>query len=213
MNAAVQSARVVAFGGGEQDAAPLDPKFAYLRITRGRHVGLLWRGSMESSATAPIEVYYSGTGEVVRLQNGRVVGALGLTTEWRQVGVAAPPWDVVAAAGKSAPYLRTRDVMPGYRTGVRDHLVLTVIPPPSRTALRVLDPAALTWFEEVEHEPRFRLPGTPSDTLPATRYAVDLKSGKEPVVVYAEQCLAADLCFTWQRWSAALQPASASRTP
>jgi hypothetical protein len=30
-----------------------------------------------------------------------------------------------------------------------------------------------------------------------------------PVVVYGEQCLAADLCFTWQRWSTELQQAQA----
>ena len=213
MNAAVQSARVVVFGPGDQDARPLDPNFAYLRVTRGRHVGLLWRGSMESSPIAPIEVYYSSTGEVVRLQNGRVVGALGLETEWRRVEIAAPPWDVVAASATSVPFVRTRDVMPGYRAGIRDRLIMRVIPAPNRSALRARDPGALTWFEEVEHQPRFHLPGTPTDTLPATRYAVDFRSGKEPVVVYSEQCLAADLCFTWQRWPAASKPTAASRAP
>ena len=213
MNAAVQSARVVVFGPAEQDARPLDPNFSYLRVTRGRHVGLLWRGSMDSSPGGPVEVYYSGTGEVVRLQNGRVVGVLGLETEWRRVEVAAPPWDVLAASAQSVPFVRTRDVMPGYRAGIRDRLITRVIPAPNRSALRALDPAALTWFEEVEHQPRFHLPGTPTDTLPAARYAVDFASGKEPVVVYSEQCLAADLCFTWQRWPAASKPTAASRAP
>jgi hypothetical protein len=90
MNAVVESVRQVVRRGDAADATALDPKFAYLRITRGRHVGLLWLGSTERSADSPVEVYYSGTGEVVRLQNGRIVGALGLNTEWRKVSVVPP---------------------------------------------------------------------------------------------------------------------------
>jgi hypothetical protein len=33
---------------------------------------------------------------------------------------------------------------------------------------------------------------------------VDLRGGKE-TVVYGEQCITPDICFTWQRWSAAQQ--------
>ena len=211
MSAAVESLRHVVQRGGEADSTPLDPKFAYLRVTRGNHVGLLWRGSVERNPAGPVEVYYSGTGEVVRLQNGRLVGALGLTTEWRRVEVAPPAWSAVAASRQSSRFVRVRDVMPGYRSGVRDELVLRVIAPPSRSALQRVDPATLTWFEEsVERRGGFRLPGTPSDTLPTARYAVDLR-GRQETVVYAEQCLAPDLCFTWQRWSGALQQASTPR--
>jgi len=96
--------------------------------------------------------------------------------------------------------------MPGYRFGVKDVLSLRVVAAPMRSELRGLDPQRLTWFEErVEsgsiaglaaifgNEPSADLP-----LLPA-RYAVDLRAGAE-TVVYAEQCLAPDLCFTWQRW-------------
>ena len=94
--------------------------------------------------------------------------------------------------------------MPGYVSGLREQLLLRRIEPPSSSALRGIDPQSLTWFEErVATEP-------PSDaqTLRPARYAVNLAQG-DGVVVYAEQCLAADLCFTWQRWSAAMQQASA----
>jgi hypothetical protein len=87
--------------------------------------------------------------------------------------------------------------------------VLKVIPPPSRIVLQRVDPQTLTWFEETAASGGFRLPGTASDALPPARYAVDLSGGQE-TVVYAEQCLVADFCFTWQRWSAGLQKAGAA---
>ena len=185
------------------DAVPLDPKFAYLRVTRGRHVGFLYHGSTERSPEGPIEVFYSGSGEVVRLQNGRVVGALGLAAEWRKVSIAPRSWTAIAQGGQQESFVRVRDAMPGYRTGIREDVVVRAIPAPSGGALRGVDPQTLTWFEEIVVSP-----GASSERLPRARYAVDLK-GKE-LVVYAEQCLAPDLCFTWQRWSAAIQAAVAA---
>ena len=101
--------------------------------------------------------------------------------------------------------------MPGYRFGVRDEILLRVISPPQKSALQRLDPQSLTWFEErLQPEPRAayaaRLLGDLADEkpLPPARYAVDLRDCKE-TVVYGEQCIAPDFCFTWQRWSAADQ--------
>jgi hypothetical protein len=205
MSAMVQSVRQVVSGtGGANAVPPLDPKFEYLRVARGKHVALLWRGSVEQSERGPVDVYYSGGGEVVRLQNGRIVGALGLTTEWRRADVVAPPW-TVASASPATRVLRTRDVMPGYISGLRDELTLRVVEPPKASGLQRLDPRSLTWFEE--HMAVRPAAGGADHPLPTARYAVDLREG-EGKVVYAEQCLAANLCFSWQRWSAALQQAS-----
>src|SRR5687767_8561027 len=77
MGAAVASLRLILPGGTQADTTKLDPKFAYLRVTRGKHVGLLWRGNIERTPAGETEVYYSGSGEVVRLRHGLVVGALG----------------------------------------------------------------------------------------------------------------------------------------
>ena len=197
MTAALESARHV-FRPPPSPPPNLDPNFSYLRITRGSHTGHMWRGSVEKAPQGTIEVYYSGAGEILRLLDGRLVGALGLVTEWRQVSTAAPDWRTLAKDGQAVSYVRTRDVMPGYRSGVRDAItVRPVAPPQRRTALQVLDPASLAWFEE-------RV--TPAGRLPPALYAVDVKDGT-PNVVYAEQCVAADYCFTWQRWSAAMQQA------
>jgi hypothetical protein len=211
MNAISDSLReIVPFGKKAATARSLDPAFAYLRITRGSHVGLLWRGNTERIADRAVEVYYSGSGEVVRLLDGRIVGALGLTTEWRRVSLAAPSWQSLAASPQGASFVRVRDVMPGYRSGVRDQVAVRPIPPPAGTALRGVEATALTWFEERSVNLAVSHGDERDRALPTARYAVDLSRPQDPVI-YAEQCLAADLCFTWQRWSAAMQQAVAAR--
>ena len=104
--------------------------------------------------------------------------------------------------------------MPGYRFGVKDALSLRVVPEPKRSALQGLDPQRLTWFEErIESAPVAWLSGifvssvVADAALPPARYAVDIQGGLE-TVVYGEQCLAPDLCFTWQRWPVQAQSAA-----
>jgi hypothetical protein len=203
MGAVVQSLREVLPGSSRADTAKLDPKFEYLRVTRGKQVAMLYRGTAEQSPAGRIDLYYSGLGEILRIQNGRIVGALGLTTEWRRVDVLAPQWRAAAAEAAGVRVIRTRDVMPGYVSDLREELVLRRVAVPSSSALTAVDAGALTWFEE-------RVSATQaaaSQALPPARYAVDLAKGGG-TVVYAEQCLAPDLCFSWQRWSAAMQRAS-----
>jgi hypothetical protein len=189
------------------DNARLNPDFRYLRVTIGGRVVLLALGNVDSHPQGPIEVWYSAEREVLRLQNGRLVGAVGLTTEWREVSLSElPSWAVAACTEQAYRWIRTRDVMPGYRYGVKDALTLEVVPAPGRSALQGLDPQRLIWFEErVEPGPVARLSAVFDNSasadaaLPPARYAVEFQEGQE-TVVYAEQCLAPQLCFTWQRW-------------
>ncbi len=209
MNAMVQTVQR-AIQREETAAAPrLNPNFSYLRVTVGGRVSFLALGAVDGHPQGPIEVYYSALREVVRLQNGRIAGVVGLTTEWRNVSlVDVPAWSAAAGAQQPVHWVRIRDVMPGYRYGVRDELVLNVITPPTKSALQGVDPQSLTWFEErVQPEARAGyaarlLAGFPGEEmLPPARYAVALRDRQE-TVVYGEQCLAPDLCFTWQRWTA-----------
>lgn len=189
------------------DNARLNPNYRYLRVTIAGHVALLALGDVDSHPQGPIEVWYSAEREVLRFQNGRLAGAVGLTTEWRDVSMPElPSWSAAARSDHVLRWTRTRDVMPGYRFGVKDALSLRVVAAPQKSALKELDPQRLTWFEErVEAEPVASLSGVFGNSsaadlpLPPARYAVDLRGGRE-TVVYGEQCLAADLCFTWQRW-------------
>ncbi len=187
--------------------ARLNPNFRYLRVTVDGRVALLALGNEDGHPQGPIEVWFSAQREVLRFQNGRLVGAVGLTTEWRSVSLPElPSWSAVARAAQPVRWTRLRDVMPGYSFGVRDTLVLRVTSPPKKSQLQGLDAQSLTWFEE-QIDPE-RLAGylaTPGgslatdNALPPARYAVDFRDAKE-TVVYGEQCLAPKLCFTWQRW-------------
>ncbi|MCX7144218.1 MAG: YjbF family lipoprotein [Proteobacteria bacterium] len=191
------------------DSVKLNPNFRYIRVTTSGRVALLALGYVDADPRGPIEVWYSAEREVLRFQNGRLIGAVGLTTEWRDVVLPdLPSWAAVAGGDKAFRWTRIRDVMPGYRYGVIDILSLSVVKELKRGELQGLNPNQLTWFEE-----RFELGpvagplgnGVAADLiLPPARYAVDLRDGQE-TVVYGEQCLAADLCFTWQRWSVQLQ--------
>lgn len=210
MDAMVQTVRT-AVSGGSTASTPLNPNFRYLRVTTDGRVAFLALGNVDKDPHGPVEVWYSAQKEVVRLQNGRIVGAVGLTTEWRNVLLPAlPSWSAAADAGQPIQWVRVRDVMPGYRIGVRDALSLQKISPPADSALQGIDPSILTWFEERDQSGRRRVAyaakylSEPSvdEALPTARYAVDLHDGKE-TVVYGEQCLSAEICFTWQRWTAA----------
>jgi len=144
------------------------------------------------------------------LRNGRLAGAVGLTTEWRNVTLGdSPSWSAAAHSHSAMHWTRFRDVMPGYRVGVKDELSLRVVDAPRDSALRGVDPKRFTWFEErVESAQAMAgLTGrsVAHEVLPTARYAVDFGNA-EPKAIYGEQCLAPKLCFAWQRW-----PVDASR--
>ena len=210
MDAAVQTMQKAVQRDTGADRARLNPNFSYLRITLGGRVAFLALGGVDPHPDGPVEVWYSALREVVRTQNGRIVGVTGFKTEWRNVLVAgAPSWGTASQAQQFLQWVRVRDVMPGYRYGVRDELALSVVTAPVRSELKDVDPRALTWFEErmrsdVGHLASLMPGGVGENPLPAARYAVDLRGGKE-TVIYGEQCIAPDICFTWQRWSAEQQ--------
>lgn len=200
-NPITQTLKQVIKQDGNIADAHFNPNFRYLRVVVDGRVVFLALGNEDIDPRGPIEVWYSAEREVLRFQNGRLVGAVGLPTEWRHVFLPELlPWTVLAKAGQPVRWTRARDVMPGYRFGISDALVLRNISPPGENELRGVNPQSLTWFEERADTGK----GTVSMALPPARYAVDLRDGKE-TVVYGEQCLAPDLCFTWQRWSVAIQ--------
>jgi len=189
--------------GGNVDVSlgKLNPAFRYLRLVVDGQVVLLALGYTDRHPLGPIETWYSANKEVLRIQNGRIIGASGTVTEWQSVSIPPlPTWLTLSKASEPFRWTRSRDLMPGYRYGVKDPLISRVVPPPVRSQLLGVDPASLVWFEE-DFDSAVQLPISTGggDRLPTARYAVSLGQGNE-VVVYAEQCLAIDLCFSWQRW-------------
>ena len=132
------------------DSAPLNPNYRYLRVTAsGGRIALLALGYIDKSPDGPIEVWYSGEREALRLRNGRVVSAAGMPTEWRNVILPPlPDWPVLVGGNEPVVWSRLRDVMPGYRMSVRDTVTLQPSRPPRDTELKGVDPSDLAWFEE-----------------------------------------------------------------
>ena len=172
------------------DAIKLNPALRYLRVTVRGRVALLVLGYVEPHPEGEIDTWYSVEGEVLRLQNGRIVGTAGLETDWRAVrNVSLPAWKDMA--GRPLVYSRERDEMPGYRFGIAENVTLYSVPAPSSSRLAVLPADGLRWYEET-------VLGQP-DGLASARFA--LHAG-EPRVVYGEQCLSQKLCIAWQTWPA-----------
>lgn len=164
----------------------LNPNIRYLRILiDGREV-FMALGHIDKTPDGAVEVWYSSDADVLRLLDGRLVGAT-IKTGVNLLSVSfsqLPRWDAV---GKPAVFDRIRDMSPGYRYGIKEKMLIRTIAPPKDSQLELIPASSLTWFEETvqgaaEGDPAY--------------YAV----GKDGIVVYAQQCLSSDFCFSWQRW-------------
>lgn len=193
--------------GGIRDQQPsvFNPSFRYLRVTHAGTAIYMVLGYLDPTPEGTVEVWYSGEGEVVRLLDGRVVGTTGLNPDWRRAQVERLPlWPVGAQAQTSGSYLRVRDVMPGYHLNIRETVRVTPLASYTPAALQGARAASLRWFEEQVTEST-----SPGPMLPPARFGIAMTANGSPSVVYSEQCLSAEACYTFERWSAP----SATATP
>jgi hypothetical protein len=183
---------VEAFGKGTSvSQLQLNPKFQYLKVTSGKSEALMVLGYTNDHPQGPIQTWYSKSGEVLQLQNGRIVSTKGLLTDWRAVQYQGlPPWNQLLNA-KTAIFTRARDEMPRYRFGVTDTISLQLIKPPTDAHLQGVSPSSLVWFEE-------RVQG---QALASARFGLKVDQ-QRATVVYGEQCLSVTLCIAWQTWPA-----------
>ncbi len=176
------------------DEIPLNPNLRYLRVTVRGRVVLMVLGYIDPHPEGAVETWYSSQGEVIRLQNGRIVATAGLETDWRAVRYfSLPGWQDVLARS-TAQYRRERDEMPGYRYGITETVSLYPVRAPNNARLTGLSSQDLRWYEETVLKS--------SDGLPSARYGLSLRDGA-PSVIYGEQCLSAELCLAWQTWPVA----------
>jgi hypothetical protein len=197
--AMVDSYRLVRSGGASEHAdRELNPNFKYMRVQVGNRVLFMALGYVDPTPDGPVEVWYSSDADVLRLRDGHVVGAtLKTGINWSAVTFShLPGWDVV---GEQAVFERTRDVSPGYRYGINEKMLIRRIAAPEDTQLKIVPVSSLTWFEEIVQGG--------GEGRPA-RYAVRLDGVGTHQVVYAEQCLSGEFCFSWQNW-----PYSSKGTP
>lgn len=177
-------------------AAKLNSQYRYLRVdVEGRKSALLVLGYVDPHPRGDIEVWYSSSSEVLKLQNGRIIGTSGLEVDWRAVRYdpTPPSWSNIPAQG--GVYARSRDMMPGNRYAISDQIELTEwhgldAPVQGAKLGKLADKSGYRWFKEVS---------IGQVALPASWYAVGLYQGRN-MVVYSEQCLTKSLCLKLTRW-------------
>lgn len=185
----VQTAKAMFQSNADISNTTLNPSVRYLRVVIDGRVLLLALGYVDADRLGPVEVWYSAKGEVLRLQNGHIVGLTGTDDEWRQVRMSTmPAWPTAPTA---TAYTRIRDVMPGYRFSILDRLLLRPVAAPVKSNLVALNAPDLRWFEEVEEDAK----------LPTAHFALASIRSVD-VVVYGEQCISNALCLSWQQWPA-----------
>jgi len=172
----------------------LNPKLRYLRVTIKDKPLLMVLGYEEAIPQGTLETWYSNQGEVLQLLNGRVWSTAGLAIDWKNVRYQAlPTWSSLEGSG-SVAFVRSYDQMPRYAFDVTEQVQIYPVPTPTNANLTGMPASQLKWFEE-------KAKGT-SHALPSARYGLAMNDG-QPVVVYGEQCFAANLCFSWQTWPVA----------
>lgn len=175
---------------GKKAATPpqLNPQYLYLKIVIDGRPAYFAQGYQDPSSSGPIDVWYSSEREVLKIQNGRVMAAIGTPSEWRYASyLNAPVW---SDRLDGVEYEREVDLSPGYRYGLKDTLRLRRIAVPKSTQLEQYQASNLVWYQE---EP------VGKSVIPPAIYALKLDKD-EWQVVYSEVCLDASLCFSWQRW-------------
>lgn len=187
------------FGSGSQTTLPAQPNpaYRYLRVeVAGHPPALLVLGYIDAHPQGEIEVWYSSQREVIKTQNGRIVGTAGLETDWRAVQFpsAPPPWAEMPADG--AVYQRLHDEMPGHRYGITDSVEIKswdgappIVLPHSLPAKQAL---SYRWFRETTLN-------STAPPLPPAWFAWSEHQG-QATVVYSEQCLSRTFCLKLQRW-------------
>lgn len=176
----------------------LNPNYHYLRVSYISHnilptptVYLALRSS-ETTSNGLLQVWYSADREVIKFCHDRLCGSAGLNVDWRDVVFKnVPSWEQIQLQDRS--YERQRFVMPGYRFGIQDRIVVSKIPVPKNSLLVDYDPHQFLWFQEKTFCSQKEM------RIPPARYAVDF-SGNKPKVIYSEQCLAKGFCFAFQSW-------------
>jgi len=187
------------FGSGTDATvtATLNPAFRYLRVSlSGYQPALLVLGYVDADPQGDIEVWYSAAKEVVRTQQGRIVGTAGLALDWRRVHFSVPPPAWSAVTRWPASYTRVREEIPGYRFGLTDNLSLEPVAGPPTLALSRTLPSDVAqtyaWYRENSESQNLQ-------ALPPSWFALASYRGNL-TVVYSFQCLSQQLCLSLQRW-------------
>jgi Group 4 capsule polysaccharide lipoprotein gfcB, YjbF len=178
-------------------SAQLNPAYRYLRVqVSGQPPALLVLGYISPNRHGDIEVWYSARGEVVKVQNGRIVGTGGLETDWISVRASQSISDWAGIKPSGANYERLRDVKRGYKDDIFEKLHISLLDSQALSNISHV-PEGLRanpwrWFLETVTYPS-------AYGLPPAIFAWG-KHGGADAIVYSRQCLSETFCLTLQAW-------------
>jgi hypothetical protein len=157
--------------------------YKYLWARAAGSESLLVLGAVEDTVDGPVQVWFTGQQQIIRIQNGRIVSTQGLTTDWVRSRVfSTTPGTLV----------RERDVMPGWRYGIREQIESQTQATAPSKASSLFRPQLLaskkitTWWLE-------RSPQAPE--LGQSIYALNA----DGQTIAGFECLSAELCISWER--------------
>lgn len=141
------------------------------------------------------EYWYSATGELIVLRDGRFHTVFGLPTEWRDNRSAPPAWSSFETQAATQRWVRTRDEMPNYRYGLQDQMATTALAEPPKLDAKAIELSPpkgpqVRWLED--QVKTSKADGTPWAFT--QRFALENKQ-----VVYSEQCISPALCFRFRK--------------
>lgn len=177
----------------------LSPATWYLKVqVPGTPPALLVFGYLEQHTTPPTEVWFSGSGQFIKLRAGRVVATHGLNINWQDVAATPdwPQWNQVPTNGIG--FTRLRSTVQDYDAGIREFVHLAPIDAPPNEVSTLIPGASDTkaaqwrWYSEsVLSSPRVKLPPAIFATAKVQDYTV---------VAYSQQCLSDTFCLHIMRW-------------
>lgn len=160
-----------------------------MRIFANGQNALLVLGEIDRDPLGDIESWYSGQAEVIKFQNGRIVGTGGLATNW--VGVNIIPLH-------NGGYQRIRDVMPGYRFGLMETVAVQKLPaiPSEIKAVAGFNWQRLTTLQWQEEAPQ---PSLSSSVLPRNLIGYEQRPDGQQRAAAGFQCIDDGICIQWER--------------
>ncbi len=189
------------------DQQATQPQFLYLRAQINDASAQLVLGYRQASDQGEIDTWYSGQRELIQLQNGRLIGSQGLDINWSDVRLINPP-DLTnpeevnfnRLQQKKSPlrFRRERLVMPGYQQIQEQVTLERLASAPSDAPKALRNDSGIFWVRESAIPAGAGKANPASNALEAT-YAIRA-IGDRQTVVYGKQCLAQDLCLSWQVW-------------
>lgn len=156
-------------------------------------------GYVEQHTSPPIEVWYSGSAQYVKIQEGRIVGTHGLpNVNWKEVIAtpALPKW--ASLTGAPTIYKRKRSTSAQYDYGIEDEIAVITTAAPEQPLSSLMaganDTKARNWRWYREKSITSSRPKLP-DSVFATAHIRGAT-----IVVFSKQCLAENYCLTLMRW-------------